>query len=80
MRGLREPVGQRLAVESEPAAWTAETDSAELGCVLVDPIALDAEQSRNMGSINKSRSALRASARSHQLSDPLGDLLDVVGI
>jgi hypothetical protein len=48
--------------------------------MLVDPIPLDAEQPRNVSGINKPRSALGASTRSHQLGDPLGDLLDVVGI
>lgn len=48
--------------------------------MLIDPITLDAEEPRYVGRIDKPRSALRASTRSHKLSDPLGDLLDVVGI
>jgi hypothetical protein len=77
---LREPVRQRLAVESKPPARAAQADAAELGCVLVDPIALDAEQSRDVGGIDKPRSALSVFAWPDKLGDPPGDLLYVLGV
>jgi hypothetical protein len=58
---LREPIRQRLAVETEPAARTAQADAAELGCVLVDPIPLDAEEPRNVRGIDKARPAVSGS-------------------
>lgn len=48
--------------------------------MLIDPIALDAEEPGYVGRIDEPRSALSVSARPHKLGDPLGDLLDVIGI
>jgi hypothetical protein len=77
---LREPVGKRLAVESQPAAWAAQADAAELGGMLVDPIALDAEEPRDVGGVDKPLGRSAVLSRRDQLDHAAGDLLDVIGV
>ena len=73
---MREPIRQDLAVESQPAARAAQANAAKLSSVLVHPIALDAEEPRDMRGINEPRHE-NASSGSDQLGNTLRDLLDI---
>jgi hypothetical protein len=73
---LREPIRQRLAVEPKPPARAAQADAAELSCVLVDPISLDAEEPGYVGGIHEPGHE-NAGSGSDQLGNTLRDLLDI---
>jgi hypothetical protein len=77
---LNEPIRQRLAVESEPAARAAQADAAELDGVLVDPVALDSQEARDVSRVYESRHRRADLSFVDQLCNPVGNLLDVIGV
>jgi len=75
IRRIAEGATDMLEVEAQPAVRAAKPERAELRGVRVDPLALDAERSRERGRVDVAHRS--GCGLSEQLGDTLCDRLDI---